>query len=250
MAVVVHGPAEIAALRRAGKVAAQTLAHVGAQLRAGMTTAAIDALVRADTAARGAMPSQLGYNGFPAAVCTSKNEVVCHGVPSPRVRLDEGDIVNVDVTSELEGFHGDTSITYALGTPPPDAQRVLAAARACLERAIAVVRPGARLGDIGAAIVEEATRRECTVVEEFCGHGIGRRMHMPPQVSHVGKAGTGLRLQPGMCFTIEPMITIGRPRVVVLEDGWTAVTIDGSPSAQFEHTVLVTERGAEVLTRP
>ena len=250
MAVVVHGPVEIEALRRAGKVAAQTLAHVGAQLRAGMTTADIDALVRADTAARGATPSQLGYDGFPAAVCTSKNEVVCHGVPSPRVRLDDGDIVNVDVTSELAGFHGDTSITFAIGTPPPDAQRVLAAAHACLERAIAVVRPGARLGDLGAAIVEEARRRECTVVEEFCGHGIGRRMHMPPQVSHVGKAGTGLRLQPGMCFTIEPMITIGRPRVVVLDDGWTAVTIDGSPSAQFEHTVLVTATGVDVLTRP
>jgi len=248
MAVVVHGPSEIAALRRAGRVAAQTLAHVGAQLRAGMTTADIDALVRADTRARGATPSQLGYNGFPAAVCTSRNEVVCHGIPSTKVRLDAGDIVNVDVTSELAGFHGDTSITFAIGEPPADAMRVLAAAQACLAAAIAVVRPGARLGDIGAAIVAEATRRACTVVEEFCGHGIGRKMHMPPQVSHVGRAGTGLRLAPGMCFTIEPMITLGRPRVVVLADGWTAVTADGSPSAQFEHTVLVTEGAVEVLT--
>ena len=249
MAVVVHGPPEIDALRRAGRCAAATLAHVGAQLRAGMTTADIDTLVRNDTLARGARPSQLGYNGFPAAVCTSVNEVVCHGIPGPRT-LEDGDIVNVDVTSELAGFHGDTSITFAIGTPPPDRARVLAAARACLDAGIAVVRPGARLGDIAAAIVAEATRRECTVVKEFCGHGIGRSMHMPPQVSHVGRAGTGLRLQPGMCFTIEPMTTIGDPRVVVTDDGWTAVTADGSPSAQFEHTVLVTEHGCEVLTRP
>ena len=248
MAVVIHSREDIAALRRAGQCAAATLAHVGAQLRAGMSTADIDALVRADTKARGARPSQLGYNGFPAAVCTSPNEVVCHGIPSPKVRLADGDIVNVDVTSELDGFHGDTSITFAIGTPSGAAMRVLEASRACLEIAIGVVRPGVRLGDIGAAIVGEAHRRDCTVVEEFCGHGIGRRMHMAPQVSHVGKPGTGLRLQAGMCFTIEPMITIGRPKVVVLDDGWTAVTIDGSPSAQFEHTVLVTDDGVEVLT--
>jgi methionyl aminopeptidase len=215
-----------------------------------MSTADVDALVRADTSARGARPSQLGYNGFPAAVCTSRNEVVCHGVPSVRVRLSEGDIVNVDVTSELDGFHGDTSITFAIGSPPPDAARVVAAARACLDAGIAAVRPGARLGDIGAAIEAEAARHGCGIVREFCGHGIGRHMHMPPQVSHVGRAGTGLRLRAGMCFTIEPMTTIGEPRIVVLDDGWTAVTADGSPSAQFEHTVLVTDHGAEVLTRP
>jgi len=250
MAVVVHAAAEWEGLRRAGRVAAATLAAVGARLRAGITTADIDAWVRQDTAERGARPSQLGYKGFTAAVCTSKNEVVCHGVPSSRDVLADGDIVNVDVTSETGGWHGDTSITFAIGTPPADAMRVLRAAQRCLAAGIAVVRPGARLGDIGAAIVEEARRHGCTVVRDFCGHGIGRHMHMPPQVSHVGRAGTGLRLRAGMCFTIEPMITIGDPRVVVKDDGWTAVTTDGSPSAQFEHTVLVVDDGAEVLTLP
>lgn len=249
VAIVIHGVREIEALRRAGRVAAETLAAVTARVRAGVSTAQIDAWVREDTAARGARPSQLGYHGFPAAVCTSRNHVVCHGIPSAKDVLAEGDIVNVDVTSELEGFHGDTSITVCVGTPSAEARQVVEVARRALEAGIEVVRPGARLSDVGAAIEALARREGCGVVREFGGHGIGRRMHMPPHVEHHGPGGRGPRLRPGMAFTIEPMITIGWPRVEVLADGWTAVTVDGSPSAQFEHTVVVTEGGCEVTTR-
>jgi methionyl aminopeptidase len=248
MGIVIHGPAEITRARRAGQVAAQTLATVVAKLRAGITTAQIDGWVRSDTAARGARPSQLGYHGFPAAVCTSRNHVVCHGVPSHDVRLADGDIINVDVTSELDGFHGDTSATVAIGTPPPKAALVLEVAQRCCAAGVAAVRAGARLGDIGAAIEETAEAAGCAVVREWGGHGIGRAMHMEPHVAYVGPAGQGLRLRAGMMFTIEPMITLGRPGVKTLDDGWTVVTVDGSPSAQFEHTVLVTDAGCEVLT--
>lgn len=249
VAIEIHGAREIEALRRAGRVAAQTLAAVTARVRAGVSTARIDAWVREDTAARGARPSQLGYHGFPAAVCTSRNHVVCHGIPSPTEVLEQGDIVNVDVTSELDGFHGDTSITVCVGTPSAEARHVVEVAKRALEAGIAVVRPGARLSDVGAAIEALARREGCGVVREFGGHGIGRRMHMPPHVLHHGPGGRGPRLRVGMAFTIEPMITIGWPAVKVLDDGWTAVTADGSPSAQFEHTVVVTEDGCEVLTR-
>jgi methionyl aminopeptidase len=248
MAIVIHGPAEIERARRAGQVAAHTLATVLGKLRPGITTAQIDRWVRSDTAARGARPSQLGYHGFPAAVCTSRNHVVCHGVPSEDERLEEGDIINVDVTSELDGFHGDTSATVAIGTPPPAAAHVLEVARRCRDAGVAMVRDGARLGDVGAAIEETAEAAGCAVVREWGGHGIGRQMHMEPHVAYVGPAGRGQRLRAGMMFTVEPMITIGRPGVRRLDDGWTVVTADGSPSAQFEHTVLVTAQGCEVLT--
>jgi len=242
---------EIEKMRRAGRVAAATLAEIASRLAPGVTTADVDGWVREDTARRGGRPSQLGYQGFPAAVCTSKNEVVCHGVPRRDVVLREGDIVNVDVTTELDGFHGDTSATFCVGEPSADARRVVDVARRCLEAGIAVVRPGARLGDVGAAIEELARREGCAVVREYGGHGIGRRMHMAPHVSHVGQRGAGPRLRPGMAFTIEPMICLGSADVRVLSDGWTVVTRDGSLSAQFEHTVLVTpegEGGVEVLT--
>jgi methionyl aminopeptidase len=248
LAIEIHDARAIAGMRRAGAAAAATLAHVAAQVHAGMTTAEIDRLVREDTARRGGRPSQLGYKGFTGAVCTSVNEVVCHGIPSRTKVLQGGDIVNVDVTTELDGWHGDTSITIAIGTPSDDAMHVLDVSRRCLAAGIAEVREGARLGDIGAAIETLARSEGSGVVRDFTGHGIGRQMHMPPQVLHVGKRGTGLRLRAGMTFTIEPMITIGWPAIEVLDDGWTAVTADGSPSAQFEHTVLVTETGCEVLT--
>ena len=250
MAVVVHGAREIARLRRAGAAAAATLAHVGARLRAGIPTAQIDAWVREDTARRGGRPSQLGFKGFPAAVCTSRNHVVCHGIPSPDEVLESGDIVNVDVTTELDGYHGDTSQTFCIGQPSPEACHVVEVARRCLAAGIATVRDGARLGDIGAAIQELATREGCGVVRDFGGHGIGRRMHMPPHVQHTGRAGMGLRLRAGMTFTIEPMITLGDPEIAILDDGWTVVTLDGSPTAQFEHTILVTPTGHEILTAP
>ena len=243
-----YGARELEALRNAGRVAAQTLSTVGAQLRPGMTTADIDQLVREDTARRGARPSQLGYHGFPATVCTSRNQVVCHGVPSARDRLAEGDIINVDITSELRGFHGDTSATFAIGRVSAEARHVMDVARRGLWAGIAQVRPGARLGDIGAAIAELAASAGCSVVRDYGGHGIGRHMHMEPHVPHFGVRGNGLRLKPGMTFTIEPMINAGRPEVRQLGDGWTVVTADGSLSAQFEHTVHVTQDGCEVLT--
>lgn len=239
---------EAVRLRAAGKVAAQTLAHVGARLRPGISTSQIDQWVRQHTAEVGGTPSQLGYHGFPAAVCTSRNHVVCHGIPSPKDVLAEGDIVNVDVTTCLHGFHGDTSITFGIGTLSPQAKHVVDVAQRCLWAGIEAVRGDARMGDIGAAIVELATREGCSVVSEYGGHGIGRRMHAEPHVSHVGRRGEGLRLRAGMAITIEPMICLGSAALRTLADGWTVVTADGQLSAQFEHTILVTETGCEVLT--
>lgn len=246
--VEILGAREWERMKRAGTAAAATLAAVGARLRAGVTTADVDRWVREHTRALGGRPSQLGYHGFPAAVCTSRNHVVCHGIPRPDEVLGDGDIVNVDVTTELGGFHGDTSATFFIGEPSAEARHVVEVARRCLDAGIAVVRPGARLGDIGAAIVEVATRAGCSVVKDFGGHGIGRRMHLEPHVSHVGTRGSGMRLRTGMTFTIEPMINLGGPDVRVLADGWTVVTADGSLSAQFEHTLTVTTNGCELST--
>lgn len=235
-------------LRRAGRAARATLDWVTAQLRPGMATADIDRLVREDTARRGGRPSQLGFQGFPAAVCTSRNHVVCHGIPSPYELLQDGDILNVDVTTELDGFHGDTSRTVSIGAVTPEARHVVDVARRCRDAGVAVIRDGVRIGDIGHAICEIAAREGCSVVRELCGHGIGRRMHTEPQVSHVGKAGRGLRLHAGMALTVEPMINLGGADVVFHDDGWTVTTRDGNLSAQFEHTVLVTPHGHEILT--
>ena len=213
-----------------------------------MTTADIDRFVREDTARRGGRPSQLGYHGFPSAVCTSRNHVVCHGVPSASEVLESGDILNIDVTTEFEGFHGDTSRTILLGDVSADARRIALVAEECLWAGIRAVRDGAYLGDIGAAILQTAEAHRCSVVREFCGHGIGRTMHAEPQVPHVGRAGEGLRLRAGMALTVEPMVNLGRAEVKIEADGWTVTTCDRSLSAQFEHTLLVTKRGAEVLT--
>ncbi len=248
MTVMIYGPSEVAAIRAASRAAAATLAWVGGRLAPGVTTGAIDGWVREDTARRGGRASQLGYHGFPASVCTSRNAVVCHGIPRADEVLRAGDIVNVDVTTELGGFHGDTSATFCVGEVSGAARRLVTTCRAALLAGIAAVRPGARLGDVGAAIVAVAQQAGFGVVREFCGHGIGRAMHEAPQVSHVARAGTGLRLRPGMVFTVEPMLTIGAPEIRVLADGWTAVTVDGSWSAQFEHTLCVTAQGVEVLT--
>lgn len=236
-------------MRRAGAAARATLAHVAARLTPGIPTAQIDRWVREDTARRGGRPSQLGYHGFPAAVCTSRNHVVCHGIPSEKERLEPGDIVNVDVTTNLDGFHGDTSETFVVGEATPEALHVVDVARRCRDAGVAVVRDGVRLGDVGAVIEELARREGCSVVRDFCGHGIGKSMHQAPQVPHVGPAGRGFRLRAGMAITIEPMINLGRADVRILDDGWTVVTADGSLSAQFEHTVIVTRTGCEVTTR-
>jgi methionyl aminopeptidase len=248
MAIEIYGPAEIARLRRAGAAAAATLAFVGERLRPGATTADVDAWVREHTAAQGGAPSQLGYKGFPAAVCTSKNSVVCHGIPRRDEVLLRGDIVNVDVTTRLDGFHGDTSATFVIGKASAEAKRLVDVARRCRDVGIAVVRDGARLGDVGAAIGDLARSEAFSVVVEFGGHGIGREMHMAPHVPHVGTRGAGVRLRAGMAITIEPMVNAGSPGVRLLDDGWTVVTADGSLSAQFEHTVLVTRTGCEILT--
>ena len=242
-------PSDWPAMRRAGRAAAATLTEVGRRLRPGMSTAAIDTLVRGDTARRRGTPSQLGFHGFPAAVCTSVNAVVCHGIPRPDVVLRRGDLINVDVTTNLDGWHGDTSATFFIGEPSSEARHVAETARRALEAGIAAARLGARLGDIGAAVHALVVGAGCSVVEDYGGHGIGRKMHQEPPVSHVAAPGTGPVLRPGMAFTIEPMVNLGRPEVRTLDDGWTVVTVDGSLSAQFEHTVLITDAGVEVLTR-
>lgn len=251
MAIELISHRDLPAMRRAGLAAAATLRHVGERLRAGVTTADIDRWVREHTAALGGKPSQLGYEGFPAAVCTSVNHVVCHGIPSPDVRLVDGDIINVDVTTELDGFHGDTSETFIVGGPDrgsPEARRIVDLARRCRDLGVAMVAPGVRTGDIGAAIEALAVSEGCTTVRELGGHGIGRRMHQDPHLAYVGPAGRGAKLRAGMAITIEPMINLGGAGIVVLSDGWTIVTADRALSAQFEHTVLVTAGGHEVLT--
>lgn len=246
--VEIKTPAEIEAMREVCRLAADTLCRVGEILRPGLTTEEINQFVHDDTLRKGAKPAPLNYKGFPKSVCTSINEVVCHGIPSRRALVD-GDIINVDITHIFNGFHGDTSATFYVGTPSADALRVTETSRRCLELGIAEVRPGARLGDIGAAIQEFAHAQNCSVVRDFVGHGIGRKFHDEPKVLHVGTRGRGTRLRPGMTFTIEPMINLGTFEVRILDDDWTAVTRDGRLSAQFEHTVLVTEDGCEILTR-
>lgn len=250
MAIELLNPSQIERMRRAGRVAAQTLAFVGAQLRPGMSTAEIDRLVREDTARRGGRPSQLGYHGFPAAVCTSRNHVVCHGIPSADELLQPGDILNIDVTTNVDGYHGDTSAMFLIGEVTPEAKRLVDVALRCRDAGIAVIRHGARLGDIGAAIEELARKEGVGVVTEVGGHGIGRNMHGDPHVAHTGRRGTGPRLKAGMALTVEPMINLGSPDIRQLADGWTLVTADGSLSAQWEHTVVVTREGCEIMTAP
>jgi methionyl aminopeptidase len=249
MAITILSPAERERMRRAGRAAAATLAYVGARLVPGMTTKQIDDLVRAHTATLGGRPSQLGYHGFPAAVCVSRNDVVCHGVPSARVRLVEGDIVNVDVTTELDGYHGDTSATFVIGEASARARALVELARGARDAGIAAAVPGARLGDVGAAIVAHVGTAG-SIVEAYGGHGIGRAMHLDPHVSHVGRPHSGLRLREGMAFTVEPMVNAGAAAVVTDTDGWTVRTADGALSAQFEHTVLIGAHGPEITTLP
>ncbi len=251
--VEIKNAQEIEAMREVGRMAGDTLIRVGPMIRPGITTDEINEFVHADTLRRGARPAPLNYRGagggppFPKSVCTSVNDVVCHGIPGSRV-LQEGDIVNVDVTHIYKGFHGDTSATFYVGKPSADAMKVTEVARRSLALGIAEVRPGARLGDIGAAIQEFAEGHGCSVVRDFVGHGIGRKFHEEPKVEHYGRRGSGKRLKPGMIFTIEPMINVGSWQVRILDDEWTAVTVDGSLSAQFEHTILVTETGHELMT--
>lgn len=238
---------DIEGIRRAGRLALRTLDLVGSHIRPGITTEEINTLVHEFTIQHGAIPAPLHYRGFPKSVCVSVNEVICHGIPGDRV-LKDGDIVNVDVTPILKGYYADTNMTFFVGTPGPDAKKIVAVAAQCLKKGMSMVRPGNRIGDIGWAIQIYAESQGCSVVREFVGHGVGLEFHEPPQIPHYGRKGDGILLIPGMVFTIEPMINLGRKELNVLSDNWTAVTRDGSLSAQFEQTILVTKTGFESLT--
>jgi methionyl aminopeptidase len=238
---------DIEAIRRAGRLALDTLRLVEEHLRPGMITDEINTLVHDFTIKHGAIPAPLNYRGFPKSVCVSVNEVICHGIPGDRV-LKEGDIVNVDVTPILNGYYADTSKTYFLGKPGADALTLVKVTSECLKVGMDMVHPGNRIGDIGWAIQQHAENNGCSVVREFVGHGVGLDFHEAPQIPHYGQQGKGIVLVPGMVFTIEPMINLGEKGLHVLADNWTAVTNDGSLSAQFEQTILVTENGFESLT--
>ncbi|MFO7964799.1 MAG: type I methionyl aminopeptidase [Desulfobacterales bacterium] len=238
---------DIIAIRRAGELAVSTLNLVQSRLRPGITTDDVNTWVHEFTIQHGARPAPLNYRGFPKSVCVSVNEEICHGIPGKRI-LNEGDIVNVDVTPVLEGYYADANKTFFIDRPTADAEKIVNTAKICLQKGMKMVRPGNTLGDIGWAIQTHAEDKECSVVREFVGHGVGFEFHEPPQVPHYGRRGEGIILVPGMVFTIEPMINLGERYLHILEDQWTAVTDDGSLSAQFEQTVLVTPEGFESLT--
>ncbi len=240
-------PADIAGIRRAGALVIETLARVEKHLKPGITTDSINTLVHKFTLENDATPAPLHYRGYPKSVCVSVNEVICHGIPDERV-LKDGDIVNVDVTSILNGYYADANRTFFIGTPGDDALKIVSVARQCLREGMDMVRPGHTIGDIGWAIQTYAESQGCSVVREFVGHGIGYDFHEPPQVPHYGRRNEGIRLVPGMVFTIEPMINLGGHELIVMDDHWTAVTKDRSLSAQFEQTMVVTETGYESLT--
>ena len=245
--ITIHRPEDFAGMRRAGRLAAETLDMIVPHVRPGATTAALDRLCHDFILAHGATPAPLGYRGFPKSICTSINHVVCHGIPGERV-LAEGDVVNIDVTVILDGWHGDSSRMYVAGQASTKARLLLDVTYEAMLRGVEAVKPGATLGDIGHAIQGYVEKHRFSVVRDFCGHGIGRRFHEPPNVLHFGRPGDGPMLKPGMFFTIEPMVNAGRPEVKILDDGWTAVTRDRSLSAQFEHMVGVTETGVEIFT--
>jgi methionyl aminopeptidase len=246
--IPLHDPEGFEGMRRAGRIAAATLDFIAPYVKPGVATAELDRLCESFMREAGAVPATIGYKGYAHASCISVNHVVTHGIPAEDKVLREGDILNIDVTPLLDGWHGDSSRMYVAGEPSVLARRLIATTYEALMAGIAAVRPGATLGDIGHAIEQVARRERFSVVEDFCGHGVGRVFHDAPQVLHYGRPGTGVVLEPGMIFTIEPMLNAGRPGVKVLGDGWTAVTRDRSLSAQFEHSVGVTETGAEIFT--
>jgi len=246
--IKLHGPAGFAGMRKAGRLAAEILDALAPLAVPGVSTAELDTVVRDMTLAGGALPATLGYRGYTHSCCISINHVVCHGIPSERT-LRDGDIVNIDVTPMLDGWHGDTSRMFLVGDVPLKARRLVEVTYECLMIGIEAARPGARLGDVGAAIQAHAERQRYGVVRDFCGHGVGRLFHDAPEVVHAARAGTGPELRPGMIFTVEPMINLGKPGVKILDDGWTAVTRDRSLSAQFEHSIGITEQGCEIFTQ-
>lgn len=234
-------------MRAAGQLAARTLDHITPFVKEGVATENLDQICHDFIIGNGGTPACLGYRGFPKTICTSVNHVVCHGIPGPK-KLLKGDIVNIDVTVELNGWHGDTSRMFYVGKPSVKAKKLVEITYECMMLAIQEVRPGAHLGNIGFAIQNHAEHQGFSVVRDFCGHGIGPFIHGDPEVLHYGQRGTGIKLQPGMCITIEPMINAGKFDVKILSDDWTAVTRDKSLSAQFEHTIGVTETGYEIFT--
>ncbi len=249
MAVTRKNPAEIEKMRIAGRLAADVLRMIEPYVRPGITTGELDRLCHDYIVnVQKAVPAPLDYRGFPRSICTSVNHQVCHGIPGEK-QLKKGDIVNIDITVIKDGWHGDTSKMFFVGEPSIQAKRLVQVTHECMLRGIAQVRPGAHLGDIGHAIQSHAEAHGYSVVHEYCGHGIGLEFHEDPQVLHYGEPGTGMELEPGMIFTVEPMINAGRREVKLLPDNWTVVTRDHSLSAQWEHTVLVTGNGYEILTQ-
>ena len=245
--ITIHAPDDYTGMRAAGRLAAETLDMIMPHVRPGVSTATLDRLCHDFITEHGAVPAPLNYRGFPKSICTSINHVVCHGIPGER-RLESGDVLNIDVTVVLNGWHGDTSRMFCAGPPSTRARNLIDVTYEALMRGVRTVRPGATLCDVGHAIQSFVESHRFSVVRDFCGHGIGRRFHEAPNVLHFGQPGDGPVLKPGMFFTIEPMVNAGRPEVKVLDDGWTAVTRDRSLSAQFEHMVGVTEDGVEVFT--
>jgi len=248
MSITIKMPQEIEKMRIAGRLAADVLHMIQPYVQEGVTTEELDRICHDYIVNhQKAIPAPLNYRGFPKSICTSVNQVVCHGIPGKK-RLKRGDVVNIDITVIKDGYHGDTSKMFFVGEPPIVARRVCQIAYECLCIGIEMVKPGMRLGDIGHAIQKHAEAHGCSIVREYCGHGIGRAFHEDPQVLHYGTPHTGEELVPGMAFTIEPMVNAGKRYVKLLPDGWTVVTKDHSLSAQWEHTVLVTEDGFEVMT--
>ncbi|MGD1700548.1 type I methionyl aminopeptidase [Dapis sp. BLCC M229] len=247
--IVLLSKREIEKMRRAGRLAAELLHYLEPFVKPGVTTLELDEEAERWTQAHGARSAPLGYHGFPKSICTSINEVICHGIPNEKQVLKDGDIINIDVTPILDGYHGDTSKTFFVGEPSPLAKKLVEVTEKCMYLGIAEVKPGNKIGDIGAAIQEYAEAEGFSVVRDFVGHGVSNVFHTAPQIPHYGIRGKGKKLRTGMVFTIEPMINEGTWEGVVLNDGWTAITKDGKLSAQFEHTVAVTETGVEILTQ-
>jgi methionyl aminopeptidase len=247
--IILKSPREIALMRRGGDILADLVAHLRTVVRADMTTREIDEEVETFIHRRGARPAFKGYRGFPATVCVSINDEIVHGIPSPRRRVKAGDIVGLDLGCIVEGYYADCAFTLAIGEVPPDVQKLLDVTRESLELAISECRPGRRLSDVSHAVQRHVEAHGLAVVRSFVGHGIGRALHEDPQVPNFGEPGRGPQLKPGMVLAIEPMVTMGSYEVKILDDGWTAVTKDGSLAAHFEHTIAVTESGPDVLTR-
>jgi methionyl aminopeptidase len=250
MTVTIKTPEEIEKMRVAGRLAAQVLDMIGEHVKPGVTTGELDRICHDFIVnEQKAIPAPLNYKGFPKSICTSVNHVICHGIPSDTKTLKKGDIVNIDITVIKDEYHGDTSKMFFVGTPSPSTKRLVEITQECLYKGMALVKPGARLGDIGHVIQQLAESHNYSIVREYCGHGIGKVFHEDPQVMHYGKADTGMVLKEGMCFTIEPMVNQGKRHSKLLNDDWTVITKDRRLSAQWEHTLVVTKDGLEVLTR-